>query len=214
MAAIPNGPGDQRPPRRMASVRFQVETPGTVINVWWPTAGPTGSGAWYVAEVEAMTENGTPCRYRDGTRVYHDLFEERYVVLERPTLPSATKRETRESLIRKELECPICLSELQEPMTVKDCMHTFCNKCLWTQLQSAKDKFCACCKRPVNSMRDAAPNVTLQNILAVISEHPPEVSPATTLPVKEKKKFFACKMCGGTKRYKAQKCQGFCDANL
>jgi len=50
-------------------------------------------------------------------------------------------------LLEKELNCPICLSTLDDPHSLP-CNHQFCRECIHHALKSQKEALCPLCKNP------------------------------------------------------------------
>ena len=82
-----------------------------------------------------MTERGTYCVYDDGTRHYHDLYEEKYVVLTGADVdihkPDGRHKKQRtcpfdNDALEREMKCAICLEYMSEPMTLNECSHSYC----------------------------------------------------------------------------------------
>lgn len=194
---------------------------GTRINVFWPNVGK--NGAWFMATVRNMTERGTYCVYDDGNRHYHDLYEEKYVVLtgaeakqDKPTQPKKQKTHTFDKdAIEREMQCAICLDFMSEPMTLKECSHSYCKTCLVTHL--AVSKICPLCPWVhVNSKRDAWHNIPLEKMINIYKCNPDTKSDAATIvsdkpdtPTKTKRNF-RCSVCKGLKLAPAQKCSFPC----
>ncbi|CAH0014949.1 unnamed protein product [Clonostachys rhizophaga] len=87
--------------------------------------------------------------------------------------------------LERELTCSICTELLYQPLTLLDCLHTFCGSCLkeWFSFQAAKIEnapnpppsdaapfTCPSCRAPVRDTRHSATFVTLLDML--ISAHP------------------------------------------
>lgn len=107
---------------------------GTRINVFWPNVGKNGS--WFMATVRNMTEKGTYCVYDHGRKYYHDLYEEKYVVMTgtdgtKEDIPKQLKQKKQRAYafdkdaIEREMKCAICLDYISEPMTIKECSHSY-----------------------------------------------------------------------------------------
>ena len=71
--------------------------------------------------------------------------------------------------VEKVLQCAICLDILKDPVTTKNCMHSFCKDCLTTSLR-VSCKACPKCKQPLVSMRDTAPNADISQLAAIVAE--------------------------------------------
>ncbi|GAB7339792.1 hypothetical protein MBLNU457_6342t2 [Dothideomycetes sp. NU457] len=82
--------------------------------------------------------------------------------------------------LEKELTCSICVEVLYHPLTLLDCLHTFCGACLkewftW-QRQNATSQnpyTCPACRAPV---RDTRPNATVTTLLDMYLKAHPERS--------------------------------------
>lgn len=179
-----------------------------------------------MATVRKMTERGTYCVYDDGVRHYHDLYEEKYVVLTGAEQePKSHKKQKTysydKSALEGEMKCAICLDYLSEPMTLKECGHSYCKPCLVTHLTVSK-KCPLCPWVHVNSKRDAWYNKPLERIIDIYNckdEMKSAVTTTssdvvyskksdTTLP--KKKRNFCCSICKGWKVAPAQKCSFPC----
>ena len=68
------------------------------------------------------------------------------------------------SVIQDFLKCAVCLETMENAVTVKDCMHSFCEACIATCIRK-KLKFCPTCKHPMNSVRSVKANTTLRDIV-------------------------------------------------
>ncbi|KAL9129583.1 MAG: hypothetical protein Q9217_002003 [Psora testacea] len=72
--------------------------------------------------------------------------------------------------LEKELTCSICTEVLYQPLTLLDCLHTFCGSCLkaWFSLQASQANSrhnpftCPSCRAPV---RETRPNATVTTLL-------------------------------------------------
>ncbi|KAL8871776.1 MAG: hypothetical protein Q9174_002463 [Haloplaca sp. 1 TL-2023] len=73
--------------------------------------------------------------------------------------------------VEKELTCSICTEILFQPLTLLDCLHTFCGSCLqewfaWQATQASRSKpnpyTCPSCRA---SVRDTRPNATVTTLL-------------------------------------------------
>ncbi|KAI9669585.1 MAG: hypothetical protein M1817_004628 [Caeruleum heppii] len=79
--------------------------------------------------------------------------------------------------LEKELTCSICREVLYQPLTLLDCLHTFCGSCLrewfsWQALRPASDHpyTCPSCRATV---RDTRPNATVTTLLEMfLQAHP------------------------------------------
>src|SRR5690606_17297959 len=60
--------------------------------------------------------------------------------------------------LREQLECSICFSILQDPVTFISCLHTFCGACAvrWLQSDASDDtgSKCPTCRERVKSVKD------------------------------------------------------------
>ncbi|PHH71754.1 hypothetical protein CDD80_5014 [Ophiocordyceps camponoti-rufipedis] len=76
--------------------------------------------------------------------------------------------------LEKELTCSICTELLYQPLTLLDCLHTFCGACLteWFSFQAATaSRFtCPACRSAVRDSRHNATVVTLLDML--VAAHP------------------------------------------
>lgn len=196
---------------------------GTRINVFWPNVGK--SGAWFMATVRNTTERGTYCVYDDGDKHYHDLYEEKYVVL---TMAEAKHKQNKltkkqkmthtfdKDALEREMQCAICLDFMSEPMTLKECSHSYCKTCLVTHL--AVSKKCPLCPWVhVNSKRDAWHNIPLKKTINIYKCNDDDSGISAETSVSEKpdtptktKRNFRCSICKGFKVASAQKCSFPC----
>ena len=181
-----------------------------------------------MATVKNLTERGTYCVYDDGARHYHDLYEEKYVVLtktEAEEPKSGHKKQKASSFdtdaFEREMKCAICLDFMSEPMTLKECSHSYCKTCLVTHLAGSKN--CPLCPWVhVNSKRDAWHNKPLEKLIDIYNGKDKTKSHVTTTSsdvdypkdvtvVKiAKKRSFRCSVCNGWKSAPAQKCSFPC----
>ena len=101
-----------------------------MLNVRWV------GGTWYQCIAGATSSKGTFCKYTDGDRKYHDfsVYErgvDYHVLQEAPEQinPPDAKSTLMEvaKTTKDELTCAICKEIFTAPITIKDCMHTFCS---------------------------------------------------------------------------------------
>ena len=221
----------EKPGKRYTFIAFCITTyfyslcAGTRINVFWPNIGKQGS--WFMATVKNLTEKGTFCVYDDGARHYHDLYEEKYVVLTQTEEPKSGHKKQKAytfdtEALEREMKCAICLDYMREPMTLNECSHSYCKTCLVTHLAGSKN--CPLCPWVhVNSKRDAWYNQPLKKLIDIYNRKDETKSDVTTSSnfdylkkesdvtvVKTQKRRFRCSMCTGWKSAPAQKCSFPC----
>ncbi|OKL62625.1 hypothetical protein UA08_01248 [Talaromyces atroroseus] len=83
--------------------------------------------------------------------------------------------------LEKELVCSICTELLYQPLTLLDCLHTFCGSCLkeWFSWQAVRSRSsssaarftCPACRATV---RDTRPNATVTTLLDMVLQASPE----------------------------------------
>jgi hypothetical protein len=120
--------------------------------------------------------------------------------------------------IKREMKCAICLDYMSEPMTIKECSHSYCKACLVTHL--AVSKICPLCPWVhVNSKRDAWHNIPLEKIINVYKgeetksksdDTTTRVTKSDTIVATKKKRDYRCSVCQGLKSAPAQKCSFPC----
>ena len=54
-------------------------------------------------------------------------------------------------LLKTQLRCAICYEILNDPYTVKSCLHSFCNRCITNQVRNLG--MCPSCRMPIGSKR-------------------------------------------------------------
>ena len=69
--------------------------------------------------------------------------------------------------VKELLKCAVCLNTMEDPVTVKECMHSFCQECIATCIRK-KLKFCPTCKQSINSVRAMKANTTLRALVDVL----------------------------------------------
>jgi hypothetical protein len=133
---------------------------------------------WFVGRAGLATSRGTYVKYHDGDRRYHDLSSMQYVVLQLPSeedddalgAVEAGAVERSDAAVRhelmNELTCAICMSLFSEPVTVMNCMHTFCRACLQAALPTSRT--CPLCKGALISMRDTRSSPAMTNLVAAV----------------------------------------------
>ncbi|GAM87276.1 hypothetical protein ANO11243_052980 [Dothideomycetidae sp. 11243] len=91
--------------------------------------------------------------------------------------------------LERELTCSICTDVLYQPLTLLDCLHTFCGSCLrewfaWqaTNATTRSPYTCPSCRAPVRGTR---PNATVTTLLEVLLK----ASPEKGKPQEEKQKI-------------------------
>ncbi|XP_067670681.1 tripartite motif-containing protein 75-like isoform X2 [Haliotis asinina] len=72
--------------------------------------------------------------------------------------------------LTEDLNCPICLELLTEPVTLYNCFHSFCKRCLQQSIQGARDTYrnpyaCPQCRRRFLPSDSEKVNHHLQNIV-------------------------------------------------
>ena len=67
-------------------------------------------------------------------------------------------------VIQDLLKCVVCLETMENAVTVKECMHSFCEACIATCIRK-KLKFYPTCKHPINNVRVIKTNTTLRGIV-------------------------------------------------
>ncbi|XP_046355990.2 E3 ubiquitin-protein ligase TRIM58-like isoform X2 [Haliotis rufescens] len=75
-----------------------------------------------------------------------------------------------EDPLTQDLNCPICLEPMHEPVTLSDCHHSFCRRCLQQSIQGAlgtdRDPYvCPQCRSPFVPSDGSRVNHHLQSIL-------------------------------------------------
>ena len=175
-----------------------------------------------MATVGRMSNRGTYCKYDDGDRQYHDLYEEEYKVMgfmektniQKKTIKSKSSLpDTNYDTIRNELQCSICLDVMKDAVTIKACMHSFCETCIGHQIST--NKCCPLCKIHVNSHRDFLANQTMRNLANIFKKTEDSTYVQVKLKFNTKQsndKKFRCSLCNGFKTSAAQKCTGMCGA--
>ncbi|KAI5246598.1 hypothetical protein E4T43_02595 [Aureobasidium subglaciale] len=81
----------------------------------------------------------------------------------------------RELDLEKELSCSICTDVLYRPLTLLDCLHTFCGSCLreWFAWQASSKGHVYSCPACRAAVRDTRPNATLTTLLEMfLQAHP------------------------------------------
>ncbi|KAI5254600.1 hypothetical protein E4T42_02322 [Aureobasidium subglaciale] len=81
----------------------------------------------------------------------------------------------RELDLEKELSCSICTDVLYRPLTLLDCLHTFCGSCLreWFAWQASSRGHVYSCPACRAAVRDTRPNATLTTLLEMfLQAHP------------------------------------------
>lgn len=82
--------------------------------------------------------------------------------------------------LEKELTCSICTEVLYQPLTLLDCLHTFCGSCLndWFKLQASQARrrrsnpyTCPSCR---SSVRETRPNATVTTLLDMFVQANPD----------------------------------------
>ncbi|KAG9953740.1 hypothetical protein KCU85_g1017, partial [Aureobasidium melanogenum] len=77
--------------------------------------------------------------------------------------------------LEKELSCSICTDVLYRPLTLLDCLHSFCGSCLkeWFAWQSSSKSHVYSCPACRAVVRDTRPNATLSTLLDMfLQAHP------------------------------------------
>ncbi len=70
------------------------------------------------------------------------------------------------SLIRKELECPICLRIMREPVISRSCGHVYCKECIEKYIRQDKlSKKCPTCRIPITNRRHLVREPILEHII-------------------------------------------------
>ena len=70
------------------------------------------------------------------------------------------------SLIRKELECPICLRIMREPVISRSCGHVYCKECIEKYIRQDKlSKKCPTCRIPITNRRHLVKEPILEHII-------------------------------------------------
>jgi len=70
------------------------------------------------------------------------------------------------SLIRKELECPICLRIMREPVISRSCGHVYCKECIEKYIRQDKlSKKCPSCRIPITNRRHLVREPILEHII-------------------------------------------------
>ncbi|KAL4943740.1 hypothetical protein BDV06DRAFT_210773 [Aspergillus oleicola] len=117
---------------------------------------------------------------REWKSLYHWFWEKEsfnYMATDSPTGPSLGDLE-------KELTCSICTDLLFQPLTLLDCLHTFCGSCLkeWFYTQGSRRSSstprytCPSCRATV---RETRPNATVTTLLdMVLTANPERAKPA------------------------------------
>lgn len=174
-----------------------------------------------MATVGQMTSKGTFCLYDDGDRKYHDLYEEQYKVMgfEDSKVEKKSRLTSKVDIeaIRAELKCSVCLELIHDAVSIKACLHSFCEACISQQIST--NKCCPLCKVHVNSHRDFETNQTLRNLVAIVDKSNPQPSDDKMAKPnfdneehKHASKVFHCSICNGFKKAAASKCTGMCAA--
>ncbi|KAI3714513.1 hypothetical protein L6452_21468 [Arctium lappa] len=56
--------------------------------------------------------------------------------------------------IKKCFICPLCGKTMEETVSLKDCMHSFCKKCIYEKLEDEDPKECPVCNREIGPNLD------------------------------------------------------------
>jgi len=99
-------------------------------------------------------------------------------------------------LLEKELNCPICLSTLDDPHSLP-CNHQFCRECIHQALKSQKEPLCPLCKNPFFK-RSIRKNPQMSNIVLAFTKlkeligtsNSTPKSPIKQVPSKRKKSII------------------------
>ncbi|XP_012572561.1 putative E3 ubiquitin-protein ligase RING1a [Cicer arietinum] len=71
------------------------------------------------------------------------------------------------SLVRKEVECPICLGIIRKTSTVMECLHRFCRKCIDKSMRLG-NKECPSCRTHLASRRSLKDDPNYDILIATL----------------------------------------------
>ena len=209
----------------------------SVVNVLWNIKG--GKNQYFIGVVDKFCPmRGYFVKYLDGDNKWQKLDFMTYSVLPGKASDYKNTEVSKNEFwkgLASDLKCSICLETLENPITTKDCMHSFCFECLKTWVVLHKNKRCPYpyCNTSLTSMRATCENQFIRNAVAAYKEqtndhqnvsntnavskdanHCSDLDNLVNAALQAKREIeyrtYTCRYCGGIKAYKAQRCKMPC----